>query len=63
MDVEAFLPIRANELTDADVARRMINYADLVEPLAAELVRRGKHERLEAVALLPRYRSIFGHAR
>ncbi len=40
MDAEAFLPIQANELTDVDVPRRMINYADLVEPIAAELVRR-----------------------
>ncbi len=41
MDAEAFLPIRADELTDADVARRMINYADLVEPIVEELVSRG----------------------
>ena len=41
MDAEAFLPIQPNELTDADVPRRMINYADLVEPIVADLVRRG----------------------
>lgn len=41
MDVEAFLPVQAQELTDANVPRRMINYADLVEPIAAALVGRG----------------------
>lgn len=41
MDAEAFLPIRADELTDADVPRRMINYADLVEPIVERLVQRG----------------------
>ena len=41
MDAEAFLPIRAEELTDSNMARRMINYADLAEPITAELVTRG----------------------
>ena len=40
MDVDAFLPIRAAELTDADVARRMINYADLVQPIVDRLIDR-----------------------
>ena len=38
MDAEAFLPIQADELTAADVARRMINYADLVQPIVDELI-------------------------
>lgn len=41
MDAEAFLPIRVDELTNVELARRLINYADLVEPIAEELVRRG----------------------
>ena len=41
MDAEAFLPIRPDELTNADLARRLINYADLVEPIVEELKRRG----------------------
>ena len=40
MDAEAFLPIQADELTAADVARRMINYADLVQPIVDELIGR-----------------------
>lgn len=41
MDAQAFLPIRAEELTSVDMARRLINYADLVEPIVEELRRRG----------------------
>ncbi len=41
MDMEAFLPIHPHELTDADVARRMINYTDLVQPIVDDLVDRG----------------------
>ena len=41
MDAEAFLPIRPDELTDIGMVRRLINYADLVEPIVAELKRRG----------------------
>lgn len=41
MDAEAFLPIRPDELTNVELARRLINYADLVEPIVAELTRRG----------------------
>lgn len=41
MDVDAFLPVRGDELTNVDVPRRLINYADLVEAIVAELTRRG----------------------
>ena len=41
MDVDAFLPVRADELTDVEVPRRLINYADLVEPIVEELKARG----------------------
>ena len=40
MDAEAFLPIRPNELTNVELARRLINYADLVELIVDELIRR-----------------------
>ena len=41
MDAEAFLPIRPEELTTVDLARRLVNFADLVEPIVEELKRRG----------------------
>ena len=41
MDVEAFLPILPEEPTNVDLARRLINYADLVEPIVDELRNRG----------------------
>ena len=41
MDAEAFLPIRPEELTNVELARRLINYADLVELIVAELTQRG----------------------
>lgn len=41
MDAEAFLPIRPDELTDIGMVRRLMNYADLVEAIVAELKRRG----------------------
>ena len=37
-DLEAFLPLRSDEVTNADVARRMINYVELVEPIVNKLV-------------------------
>ena len=40
MDAEAFLPIRPDELTNVELARRLINYADLVELIVEELKRR-----------------------
>ena len=40
MDAEAFLPIRPDELTNVELARRLINYADLVELIVEELTRR-----------------------
>ena len=42
MDDEAFLPIRPEELTDIWTVRRLINYADLVEPIVDELKGRGE---------------------
>ena len=41
MDADAFLPVRSDELTDVEVPRRLINYADLVEPIVEELKARG----------------------
>ena len=41
MDAEVFLPIRPEELTDVDLARRLINYVDLVQPIVEELKQRG----------------------
>ena len=38
MDVDEFLPLREGEVTDVDVARRMINYTGLID----EIVRRLK---------------------
>lgn len=41
MDADAFLPVRDDELTNVEVPRRLINYADLVEPIVEELKARG----------------------
>ena len=40
MDAEEFLPIGSDELTNAALARRLINYADLIEPIVEELKQR-----------------------
>ena len=37
MDLEAFLPLRTDEVTDQQVARRMINYSDLIEDITKKL--------------------------
>jgi len=39
MDREAFLPLRGDELTDQEVARRLINYSDLI----AEIIDKFEH--------------------
>ena len=41
MDVDAFLPVGTDELTNIEVPRRLINYSDLVEPIVEELKIRG----------------------
>lgn len=41
MDAKAFLPLRADELTDQSTARRMVNLADLVSSIADGACRRG----------------------
>ena len=41
MDVEAFLPLRGEELTNLQMARRIINYSNLPFDIAGEAVRRG----------------------
>lgn len=41
MDAEEFLPIGSDELTNAALARRLINYADLVDLIVEELKQRG----------------------
>ena len=40
MDSEAFLPLCADEITDQGLARRPINYSDLIEDITQELVQR-----------------------
>ncbi len=40
-DLQAFLPLRADEVTDQEVARRLINYSDLFDPIINELQRIG----------------------
>lgn len=42
MDADAFLPVRVDELTNVAMPRRLINYADLVEPIVEELKARGE---------------------
>ncbi len=37
MDAEAFLPIRADEVTDQETAHRLLNYSDLVEDITQKL--------------------------
>lgn len=44
MDADAFLPVRSDELTNVEVPRRLINYADLVEPIVENLKARGLAE-------------------
>ena len=41
MDSEAFLPLHAGEVTDQRLARRLINYSDLVEDITSRLVADG----------------------
>ena len=38
MDSEAFLPLRADEVTDQETARRLINYVELIDEIINELV-------------------------
>ncbi|MDE0097169.1 MAG: hypothetical protein OXS40_12500 [Gammaproteobacteria bacterium] len=37
-DSEAFLPVRPDELTDQEMARRLVNYSDLIELITNQLV-------------------------
>ena len=37
MDAEAFLPLRADEITDQETARRLINYSGLIEDITRKL--------------------------
>ncbi len=39
MDAEAFLPLREDEATDQDVARRLINYVELIPDIIEQLKR------------------------
>ena len=41
MDLEAFLPIRADELTDQETAHRLINYSTLIEDITRKLTDSG----------------------
>jgi hypothetical protein len=41
MDEEAFLPLRGDELTNLEMARRIINYSDLPSDIATEAESRG----------------------
>ena len=38
MDSEAFLPIRADEISDQETAHRLINYGDLIEDIVQYLI-------------------------
>ena len=40
-DSEAFLPLREDQVTDQEIARRLINYSDLFDPIINELERIG----------------------
>ncbi|MCY4191262.1 MAG: hypothetical protein OXD42_08080 [Rhodospirillaceae bacterium] len=37
MDAEAFLPLRGDEITDQETARRLINYNELIEDITSKL--------------------------
>jgi len=37
MDAEAFLPIRGDEITDQETARRLVNYSGLIEDITRKL--------------------------
>ena len=37
MDVDAFLPLRGEEITDIGLARRMINYSDVIDAIVERL--------------------------
>lgn len=41
MDIDAFLPLREDEVTDQSEARRQINYVDLIEPITDKLKESG----------------------
>ena len=55
--LETFLPIQVDEPTDVDLARRFINYTDLVDQIASELTSRGKAD-TKGVGVAHTYRSI-----
>lgn len=40
-DLQAFLPLRADEVTDQEAARRMMNYSDLIPDITRQLVNSG----------------------
>ena len=41
MDIDAFLPLRADEITNQETAHRLINYSDLIEEITQKLKDRG----------------------
>ena len=41
MNAGEFLPLREDEVTDVNVARRLINYSDSIEEIVARLVTDG----------------------
>jgi hypothetical protein len=45
IDEEAFLPLRGDELTDSEMARRIVNYCDLPFDIATEAEKRGYCDR------------------
>ena len=47
-DMEAFLPVRPDELTNQEVSRRLVNYCDLIKPITKELIRKPKIQRPRA---------------
>lgn len=45
MDAEAFLPLRGDEVTDQEMARRLINYSDLIENITQRFIDTGVADR------------------
>jgi hypothetical protein len=50
MDAKAFLPLRADELTDQSIARRMVNLADLVDRIVGAACSRGIADKSRGIA-------------
>ena len=49
VDLDAFLPLRPEEITDVGMAQRLINYSNLVESIANRLVENGIADRRHGI--------------